>query len=178
MSERVPVPTVLVRTTYDKGTPEPNIRPSLFVAAGFAVVLQDIRGRYASDGVFYHGTYEVDDGFDTLEWIAAQPWSDGRIGMTGISYLAAVQCAAACSGSPHLASIFHVFAPSDYYTCGHRQGGNAALYMIPITLMFAATTPEVLEDPVLEQSLTTAFRNSQEWLKRLPLKPGQKAWAI
>ena len=157
--------TVLVRTTYDKSAPEPDIRPADFVERGYAVVLQDIRGRYASDGDFYHGVFEVDDGSDTLDWIAAQPWSNGRVGMTGISYLAAVQCAAACSGNPHLASIFHVFAPSDYYDCGHRQAGNAALYMIPITFMFAATTPEVRRDPALTERLTSAFRDSEEWLR-------------
>jgi putative CocE/NonD family hydrolase len=171
-STRGPVPTVLVRTTYDKSTPEPNVAPRTFVERGYAVVVQDVRGRYASDGEFYHGVDEVDDGYDTLAWIAAQPWSNGRVGMTGISYLAAVQCAAACSGSPHLASIFHIFAPSDYYDCGHRQGGNQALYMVPITFMFAATTPEVRADPELSERLTAAFHDSQAWLDRLPLEPG------
>jgi putative CocE/NonD family hydrolase len=171
-SDNRPALTVLVRTTYDKSDPEPDMRPTAFVDRGYAVVLQDIRGRYASDGEFYHGIYEVDDGYDTLEWIAAQPWSNGLVGMTGISYLAAVQCAAACSGSPHLASIFHVFAPSDYYDCGHRQGGSAALYMIPITFMFAASTPEIRQDPTLSDRLTSAFRDSQAWLGRLPLEPG------
>jgi len=171
-SHGLELPTVLVRTTYDKSAPEPDIRPASFVERGYAVVVQDIRGRYASESTFYHGTFEVDDGSDTLDWIAAQPWSNGRVGMTGISYLAGVQCAAACSGNPHLSSIFHVFAPSDYYDCGHRQAGNAAHYMIPITFMFGATTPEVRRDPVLTESLTSAFGNSEEWLRRLPLKPG------
>jgi putative CocE/NonD family hydrolase len=166
------VPTILVRTSYDKSAPEPNIVPAWFVENGYAVVLQDVRGRYASDGEFFHGLSEVEDGYDTLEWIASQPWSDGKVGMTGISYLAAVQCAAACSGSPHLASMFHVFAPSDYYDCCHRQAGNAALYYIPITFMFAATSREAQADPVLAGRLQNDWWNVKDWLHRVPLKRG------
>jgi putative CocE/NonD family hydrolase len=167
-----PAPTILVRSTYDKADPEPDIEPERFVAHGYAVVIQDVRGRYASEGEFYHGSNEVADGYDTLNWIAAQPWSNGKIGMTGISYLAAVQTAAACSGNEHLSSLMHIFAPADYYKCGHRQRGNAALYMVPITFMFAATSKEAQNDPVLRATCEEAFANSVAWLARLPLKRG------
>jgi uncharacterized protein len=167
-----PAPTILVRSTYDKAGPKPVIEPERFVAHGYAVVIQDVRGRYASEGEFYHGINEVADGYDTLNWIASQPWSDGKIGMTGISYLAAVQTAAACSGNEHLRSLMHIFAPADYYKCGHRQGGNAALYMVPITFMFAATSKEAQNDPVLKATCEEAFANSVAWLARLPLKRG------
>ena len=93
-----PAPTILVRTTYDKSNPDPDLEPERLAAHGYVVVIQDVRGRYKSEGDFYHGVNEVTDGDDTLSWIAAQPWSNGKIGMTGISYLAAVQTAAACSG--------------------------------------------------------------------------------
>ena len=107
-----------------------------------------MRGRWASEGVYYHGVNETDDGDDTLSWIASQPWSNGKVGMTGISYLAAVQCAAALSGNPHLRSMFHVKAPLNYYENGNRMGGNAAMYMAPITLFFASTSREARHDPV------------------------------
>ncbi len=183
MAERLP--TVLVRTTYDKRDPSGSIDPELFAEHGYAVVIQDVRGRFASEGTFYHGIAEVDDGYDTLEWIAAQPWSNGRVGMTGISYLAAVQCAAACSGSPHLASIFHVKAPLDYYRNGNRHGGNFNMYMVPITFFFASTGPEAAADPVLQASLLEAFHDGPDWLQRMPIKkglnplaatPGIEAW--
>ena len=166
------VPTILVRTTYDKSTPKPDIDPNRFAEHGFAVVIQDVRGRHNSGGDFYHGISEVTDGNDTLNWIAAQPWSNGRVGMTGISYLAAVQTAAACAGNEHLASLLHIFAPADYYRFGHRHGGCAALYMVPITFMFATTSKEANADPILLQSCQAAFGDSDQWLKRLPLKPG------
>ena len=167
-----PVPTVLVRTSYDKSAPGDNIDPAFFVQHGYAVVLQDVRGRWASEGVYYHGVNETDDGDDTLTWIASQPWSNGKIGMTGISYLAAVQCAAALSGNPHLSSIFHVKAPLNYYENGNRMGGNAAMYMAPITLFFASTSREARSDPVKARALAEAFERGDQWLRRLPFKKG------
>jgi putative CocE/NonD family hydrolase len=166
------LPTVLVRTSYDKSDPGDNIDPFFFAERGFAVVLQDVRGRWASEGVYYHGINETEDGDDTLSWIAAQPWSNGRVGMTGISYLAAVQCAAALSGNSHLRSMFHVKAPLNYYENGNRMGGNAAMYMAPITLFFASTSREARQDPVASQALVKAFEQGEQWLRQLPFKKG------
>jgi hypothetical protein len=166
-------PTVLVRTSYDKGNVISQMDPELFVRHGYAVVAQDVRGRYQSEGEFYHGIYEVDDGYDTVEWIAQQPWSDGQIGMTGRSYLAAVQTAAAISNAPHLTSLFHVKAPGNYYQDGYRRGGAFLMYLTNIIFMFAATAQEALDDPVLGQSLLQAYELGGEWLDRWPLKKGR-----
>ena len=166
------LPTVLVRTSYDKSAPGDNIDPFSFAEHGYAVVLQDVRGRWASEGVYYHGVNETDDGDDTLSWIASQPWSNGKVGMTGISYLAAVQCAAALSGNPHLRSMFHVKAPLNYYENGNRMGGNAAMYMAPMTLFFASTSREARHDPVIARALAEAFALGDQWLRRLPFKKG------
>src|SRR5262249_18478150 len=118
-----PTPTILIRTCFDRKAVERYIVPESVAADGYAGGLQDVRGRFDSEGAFYHGVAEKDDGYDTLEWIAAQSWSDGRIGMTGVSYLAAVQSAAACSGSRHLSSLFHVKGPSNYFHHCNRHGG-------------------------------------------------------
>jgi putative CocE/NonD family hydrolase len=75
--------------------------------------VQDVRGRGDSDGVFYPLIHERDDGFDTLEWIVAQPWSDGRVVMSGSSYLALTQFHAAASGHPALKALMPVAAPAD-----------------------------------------------------------------
>ena len=166
------LPTILVRTSYDKSDPAGNIDPFYFAGHGYAVVLQDVRGRWASEGVYYHGVNETDDGDDTLSWIASQHWSNGKVGMTGISYLAAVQCAAALSGNPHLRSMFHVKAPLNYYENGNRMGGNAAMYMAPITLYFASTSREARHDPVTARALAEAFERGDQWLRQLPFKKG------
>ena len=98
--DRLPAPTILVRTTYDKQRAQDTRDAEGFARSGYVFVIQDVLGRYTSDGCFYHGVDEADDGRDTIDWIARQPWSNGKVGMTGISYLGAVQCAAAISGTP------------------------------------------------------------------------------
>jgi putative CocE/NonD family hydrolase len=75
------------------------------VERGYAVVLQDVRGRYASDGHFDPYRQEGRDGYDTIEWAAKQPWSDGRVGTYGLSYPGAVQWLAALEQPPHLLAM-------------------------------------------------------------------------
>src|SRR5262249_7391297 len=83
-------PTILIRTPYGKGS---DLLPGYqsFIDHEYAIVLQDVRGRYASEGVFQPLTQEGRDGSDTLDWIANQPWSDGKVGMIGGSYLGIAQ---------------------------------------------------------------------------------------
>jgi putative CocE/NonD family hydrolase len=82
-------PTVLMRTPY--GRNNSLLDAFKFVSRGYAVVSQDVRGRGDSAG-FFHAIHEdISDGDDTLNWIAAQPWSDGNVGMIGGSYLGWVQ---------------------------------------------------------------------------------------
>ncbi len=166
-------PTVLMRNSYDKKLAHFEIDTELFASSGYAVVVQDIRGRHSSEGVHYHGRNEVEDGYDTIEWIAAQEWSNGKVGMTGISYGAALQCAAAISGTRHLASIFHVKAPSDYYKNGARHGGNMLLYLVTISFIYASTDPAALNDPPLRRALLEEYKNGRDWIIATPWKKGQ-----
>lgn len=163
-------PCILVRTSYDKDQVHRSIDPEYFTKRGYVVVVQDVRGRYKSEGSYYHGVTEAEDGYDTIEWIAQQPWCNGKVGMTGISYLAAVQSAAAILRPPHLASIFHVKAPSNYYFKGFREGGAFMSYMIPIVFMFAITSKEAISNPFLVAALSNT--KIAEWLNRQPLKKG------
>ncbi|MCC6774659.1 MAG: CocE/NonD family hydrolase [Gemmatimonadaceae bacterium] len=99
-------PTLVYRTPYGA---ESALRDySTFhaaVARGYAVVLQDVRGRYRSDGDFLPYRQEGVDGFDTIEWAAAQPWSTGEVGTFGLSYPGAVQWLAAMENPPHLKAM-------------------------------------------------------------------------
>ena len=98
-------PVVLVRTPYDNIAPRLVEAAQYFSAQGYAVVLQDARGRFDSEGHFEPRVNEGKDGYDTIEWIAEQPWSNGKIGMMGGSYGATVQWLAARERPPHLTTV-------------------------------------------------------------------------
>ena len=117
-------PTVLIRTPYGKGPDLPAGYQS-FINHGYAVVMQDVRGRYGSGGVFDVLNQEGPDGYDTLNWIAAQPWSDGKVGMIGGSYLGIAQWQVALLNNPHLKAIFPVVSGSDEYLDRYYSTGGA-----------------------------------------------------
>ena len=101
-----PFPVLVYRTPY--GAMEAFQEYTTFEHAlerGYAVVVQDVRGRYASDGEFVPYQNEGRDGYDTIEWAAAQPWSNGKIGTFGLSYPGAVQWLAAVENPPHLKAM-------------------------------------------------------------------------
>ncbi|MBM4187653.1 MAG: CocE/NonD family hydrolase [Gemmatimonadetes bacterium] len=98
-------PTILLRTPYDKTAQYRRYRLDRYLQAGYAVMVQDTRGRGDSEGRFDFYFPEGKDGYDTIEWIARQSWSNGRVGMDGGSYLGAVQWLAARERPPHLACI-------------------------------------------------------------------------
>ena len=123
-SEHARVPAILVRTPYGKGL---DITPNYqaFVDHGYAVVVQDVRGRYESEGAFLPLHQEPADGDDTLNWIARQPWSDGKIGMMGGSYVGIVQWKVALLDNPHLKAIFPVVSGYDDYRDRYYSTGGA-----------------------------------------------------
>ncbi|MDA0264105.1 MAG: CocE/NonD family hydrolase [Chloroflexi bacterium] len=120
-----PYPTILQRTPYDKTTALSNsmLDPIRAAKAGFAVVIQDTRGRHASEGEFYAFRDDIEDGYDTVEWAAAQPWSNGKVGMYGASYVGATQWLAATSRPPHLTAIAPTVTASNYHDGWTYQGG-------------------------------------------------------
>src|SRR5664279_2737670 len=100
----IPVPVILSRTPYGKQSiANHSLTIDAFRAAeaGYAVIFQDIRGRFASDGEFYPFHTEIEDGYDTIEWCARQPWSSGAVGMTGGSYMGSTQWMSALAQPPH-----------------------------------------------------------------------------
>lgn len=106
-----PFPTILIRMPYGK-TEAYCYMPShgkYWARRGYACVIQDVRGRWGSEGVYEPFVNEGKDGYETLDWVAAQPWCDGNIGMTGESYYGYTQWAVAPLGHPNLKCI----APGD-----------------------------------------------------------------
>lgn len=106
-------PVILIRTPYQKNGAGPLRRARYFTARGFAVVYMDVRGRGDSEGKFIPYRNDGLDGYDSIEWCATQPWSNGNIGMMGGSYLARIQWLAAVQNPPHLRAIAPSVTPSD-----------------------------------------------------------------
>jgi predicted acyl esterase len=106
-----PFPTILLRTPYIKDNPREPLAAQKYVDAGYAYVDQDTRGKGHSKGVYKAFTTDIEDGYDTVEWIAKQPWSNGKIGIIGTSALGITSNMAAMSGAPHLVAAYVSLAP-------------------------------------------------------------------
>ncbi|SFS36861.1 CocE/NonD family hydrolase [Halostagnicola kamekurae] len=108
-------PALLMRTPYNKAEESIPAGTDIAVENGYAVVLQDVRGRFDSDGTFDPFVFEAEDGYDTIEWIADRSWSDGQVGMLGSSYVGMTTWQAALADPPALEAIAPMITPSDYY---------------------------------------------------------------
>lgn len=100
-------PVIVLRTPYGKDTYRGSLGPAEFFAArGYAVVSQDVRGKGSSEGDYTVQSHDRDDGYDTIDWSARQPWSSGKVGTFGCSYLGEVQILAAGARHPnHFAAV-------------------------------------------------------------------------
>ncbi len=119
-----PFPAVLMRTPYDNSDQRYLPFGRYFAERGYAFVVQDVRGRGDSDGEWVPFVNEGEDGYDTVEWIAAQPWCTGKVGMMGGSYAAQVQWMAAKHRPPHLAALSSTASPGRWMEDGmpYRNG--------------------------------------------------------
>ncbi len=114
-------PVLLQRTPYDRRN---EVDFGLKAAArGYVVIIQDVRGRFASEGEWYPFKHESNDGYDTVEWAASLPYSNGKVGMFGGSYVGATQMLAAIASPPHLAGICPFVTASNYHDGWTYQGG-------------------------------------------------------
>lgn len=119
-AEPGPHPVVLTRTPYNRGVSPTgsncdNATARDFAEAGYVALNQDVRGRYRSEGGFQPMTQEARDGYDAVEWAAAQPWSTGKVGLFGASYVGLTQWQAGIGAPPHLAAMVPHITASDYH---------------------------------------------------------------
>ncbi len=109
-------PVIVSRTPYStERAPSAYANALYFSRRGYVYVYQDVRGRHESDGAWNPFRDDIEDGYDSVEWAAAQPWSDGKVGMEGGSYLGHVQWRAAMAQPPHLVTIFPSVASTSLY---------------------------------------------------------------
>lgn len=151
-------PTLVQRTPYDKGDAQTvgglMVNPIKAASEGYAVVIQDVRGRYRSAGEWNPLVNEADDGYDTIEWAADQPWSDGRVGTYGPSYMGVTAWQAALADPPHLEAVFPYLTGGDYdegftYTGGAFELGFNLWW---VTYLLAFDTADRLDISAAEQS--------------------------
>jgi putative CocE/NonD family hydrolase len=117
-------PAILIRQPYGRATPSMGFAQTgrFWARKGYACVIQDVRGKFYSAGVFEPMVHEVEDGYDTVEWVGRQPWCDGRVGMWGESYYGFTSLAAAVAAPPALVCIAPGDIASDRHAIWFRQG--------------------------------------------------------
>jgi putative CocE/NonD family hydrolase len=165
-------PALLTRTPYSKG--DGNSAEGLYYAArGYVVVANDTRGRYKSEGTWRMMADDPADGYDVVEWIAAQPWSDGKIGTYGTSYPGGTQHALATMNPPHLTTMVPVDALSNTGIAGMRHGGAFELRFANwIFQTGAPNSHAALASEPLRNALVESGRRIRDHLDMLPFNSG------
>ncbi|HEV2352181.1 MAG TPA: CocE/NonD family hydrolase [Terriglobia bacterium] len=164
-------PAIMERTPYNKDFSFGYM--AHLVRHGYAVVIQDTRGRYASEGVWHMMTDDPNDGHDTAEWLVKQPWSDGGFGTLGTSYPGGTQHALALTNPPGLKAMIPVDAVSDAGYFGFRNGGAFELrFMNWIFTLGAPQGSRASRDPATKAVLEDAGRHVRQYLLALPFRKG------
>jgi putative CocE/NonD family hydrolase len=178
------LPVIMERTAYgkrevsrseiDAGAKRRHTRAEVaayFVERGYAVVYQDCRGRYDSEGEFVKYLSEAEDGEDTVRWLLRQPWCDGRVGTKGLSYGAHAQMALACQAPPGLAAmVLDSGGFSNAFHGGIRQGGAFELKQVTWAFRRAQELCAGRNDPLAASAL--AAEDLKAWFKAMPWRPG------
>jgi putative CocE/NonD family hydrolase len=153
-------PVILTRTPY--GKEDGKLRAQFWARRGYIRVIQDVRGRFASEGEWEALIHERSDGYDTVEWLARQPWSTGKVGMIGGSYLGWVQWLAAIEHPPHLTTIIpNVSPPDPFHNLPYDHG---AVGLIALAAWFT-----MIENNPADPEEALAGKNWNEILSVLPV---------
>lgn len=167
------LPVLLSRSPYGKAANVSTFgsaHPMWLAQKGYIVVVQDTRGRFTSDGEFYPFLHEMEDGYDTVEWAAGIPGSDGRVGMFGFSYVGATQLLAAVTRPPSLTSITPAFTASQYYDgWTYNSGALATAFVCYWANLLALDTAIRQEDRSGTDRLLTTLGDAPSWYWSLPL---------
>jgi hypothetical protein len=177
-----PFPALLERTPYSKdNSPEVQVGATTFFPAhGYALVLQDVRGRFKSRGKFipFHddGWGPNRDGYDTVEWVAAQPWCNGKVGAIGGSYSGATQYRLAPTRPPHLRAMYARESSADYHAeWVYRSGAFELAFMLAWTVRWTYNNLANLaggeEYERRKGILEKAIEELESWQTHLPLYP-------
>lgn len=167
-----PVPVLLLRNPYDKDVAQTYVyaHPAWYARHGYVVVVQDTRGRHASEGAFYPLRLEAEDGYDTIEWCAALRYTSGEVGTYGFSYPGVNQLFAAAERPPHLRAVCPAFYPSGMYEGFAYVGGAFSLaLMAHWAVILAADSSRWRGDHALAAEIRAADQSVGAWHPTLPL---------
>ena len=172
-------PTIVCITPYDKTERRYTEIADFFVPHGYAVVLQDMRDRHRSEGTkqYFHSVtpHTGEDGYDTIEWIGTQPWSNGKTGMVGSSYAAITQVRTALERPPHLTAIWPDVTPTNTYRNQTREGGAMQLHMFWALYIHAADAQDVTGDWPKQQEVWDDLRGLRRLFWEFPHERGSLA---
>jgi uncharacterized protein len=171
MSQKLP--TILTRTPYSKDEGYNAVMGQYYASHGYAFVAQDVRGRYKSEGVWHMLTDDGRDGVDALAWIGKQPWSNGKVGMIGTSYVGGTQHAAALEKPPELTTVIPVDAMSNLGIQSMRNAGAFELrFWNWIVAMTSPDGSRAARDPATAAALREMADHKLAYLAELPLRRG------
>ena len=171
-----PLPVLLLRTPYNKDEVESTLGDNhWFAERGYLCVIQDCRGCYRSGGQVNFLFPEAEDGFDTLQWIDRQPWSGGRVGSWGTSWMGWTQTAMAALGPENLVAMVPNMSGSDAHQSSVRHGGAMELRFLAWAFWHSAanTQAELKHEAWVDGALNHGATPFRDWLKRMPIRPGQ-----
>lgn len=164
-------PTLLIRTPYHKTRSDGD--GQYYAARGYNVVANDVRGRYESEGTWRMLVDDPQDGYDVVEWIAEQPWSDGKVGTFGTSYPGGTQHAMAEARPPHLTTMIPIDAMSNCAVSGIRHGGAFELrFMNWIFYQGITNSHAALASPALREALLENHGRIRQHVDNLPIRQG------
>jgi len=173
-------PVILERTPYNKD--HFSDAADHYVPHGYIVVVQDVRGRYKSEGRWFPIHDDPSDGFDTATWIGSQPWCDGNIGTMGSSYDGATQHALAIANAPYIKAMIPRNAMSDFGRYGVRHNGAFELRFFNWVLTLGNPAPpspdataaaeRAAVDPASAPALVAMGDHVRDYVRGLPLRAG------
>jgi putative CocE/NonD family hydrolase len=164
-------PAILTRTPYNKDGSDREGR--YYGERGYVVVANDVRGRYASEGNWRLIADDPQDGFEVVEWIARQDWSNGKVGTFGTSYPGGTQHALAETNPPHLTAMVPIDALSNCGVSGMRHGGAFELrFMNWIFQTGAPNSKAALANPALRRALVENGLRIRQHVDSLPVRSG------
>jgi putative CocE/NonD family hydrolase len=179
-------PAILTRTPYNKNLQFPTragyMNPQRIARAGYAVVIQDVRGTGDSEGQAFFWKQEVEDGYDAVEGVAALSWCDGNIGMYGFSYFGYTQLAAAVAQPPHLKAIcpgMTLYIPRSF---PYSLKGDAFKHQVHLSWCLGRTLGELMRRSLPPQEMMANLKRIialtdaiKEQVKILPVKDAPAA---